>query len=143
MGGKAPGGNAAPAVPPRPTPMATILVIDDEPAVRRSLRRILEAHGHRVIEAEDGREALRLEESNELPDLVITDVFMPEMDGIEILLDHRERHPDIPIIAISGGGHADKEFVLRDADLIGATATLSKPLGIDDVMAAVNAALRG
>jgi DNA-binding NtrC family response regulator len=122
--------------------MAIILIIDDEPGIRRSLRRILESDGHEVMDAEDGRVALRLEEST-LPDLIITDVFMPEMDGIEFLLEHQETHPGIPIIAISGGGFADKEFVLKDADMIGAVATLSKPLGVDEVLAAVAKALEG
>lgn len=122
--------------------MAIILIIDDESSIRRSLRRILEPDGHEILEAEDGLAALRLEEST-LPDLVITDVFMPEMDGIEFLLDHQERHPDIPIIAISGGGFADTEFVLKDADMIGAVATLAKPLGVEEVRAAVELALAG
>jgi DNA-binding NtrC family response regulator len=120
--------------------MATILVIDDEPAVRRSLRRILELDGHQVIEAEDGRAALQAEEAHAV-DLIITDVFMPEMDGIEFLIMHQERRPGIPIIAISGGGFADKDFVLTDAGMIGATETLSKPLEVDQVRAAVARAL--
>lgn len=122
--------------------MATILVIDDEPSIRRSLRRILEADGHQVLEAEDGRAALRLEDTNPVQ-LIITDVFMPEMDGIEFLIEHQERRPDVPIIAISGGGFADKEHVLTDAGMIGAVATLSKPLSVDDVREAVAKALGG
>lgn len=122
--------------------MASILVIDDEPSLRRSLRRILELDGHEVIEAEDGRAALALEEDRSV-DLIITDVFMPEMDGIEFLIEHQERRPDVPIIAISGGGFADKEHVLTDAGMIGAVATLSKPLSIDAVREAVALALGG
>jgi DNA-binding NtrC family response regulator len=120
--------------------MATILVIDDEPALRRSLRRILELDGHRVIEAEDGRAAFAAEEAQSV-DLIITDVFMPEMDGIEFLIAHQEQSPGIPIIAISGGGFADKDHVLIDAGMIGATETLSKPLQVDEVRAAVARAL--
>jgi DNA-binding NtrC family response regulator len=122
--------------------MATILVIDDEPAVRRSLRKILELDGHVVLEAEDGRAALAAEDSRSL-DLIITDVYMPEMDGIEFLIEHQQLNPDIPIIAISGGGFAGTESVLKDAGMIGAAETLSKPLSIDAVRAAVNRALAG
>lgn len=122
--------------------MATILVIDDEAPIRRSLRRILQMDGHEVLEAEDGRAALALEASHEV-DLIITDVFMPEMDGIEFLLDHQDRRPDLPIIAISGGGFTGKEHVLTDAGMIGAVATLSKPLAVDEVRQAVADALEG
>jgi DNA-binding NtrC family response regulator len=120
--------------------MATILVIDDEQPIRRSLRRILELDGHVVLEAEDGRAALALEDAHEI-DLIITDVFMPEMDGIEFLLDHQDRRPDLPIIAISGGGFTGKDHVLTDAGMIGAVATLSKPLSVDEVRGAVSKAL--
>jgi len=122
--------------------MATILVIDDEPSVRRSLRRILEVDEHTVIEAADGRVGLR-EQSAEPADLIITDVYMPEMDGIEFLTAHLERHPETPVIAISGGGAADKGFVLKDAGLIGAVATLTKPLSVDQVLATVRRFLPG
>jgi DNA-binding NtrC family response regulator len=120
--------------------MATILVIDDEDSVRRSLRRILQLDGHTVLEAEDGRVALALEAEHDI-DLVITDMFMPEMDGIEFLINYQERRPDLPIIAISGGGFAESAHVLTDADMIGAFETLSKPLSIDEVRAAVDRAL--
>ncbi len=120
--------------------MATILVIDDDPSIRRSLRRILETGGHTVREADNGSSALAREATAEV-DLVITDVYMPEMDGIEFLIRFRDLFPDTPIIAMSGGGYAAKEFVLQDADLIGATETLSKPLTVDDVLGAVTRAL--
>ncbi len=120
--------------------MATILVIDDDAAIRRSLRRILETRGHIVREADNGSAALENEASDDL-DLVITDVYMPEMDGIEFLIRFRDIFPDTPIIAMSGGGYATKEFVLQDAGLIGATGTLSKPLTVDGVLDAVEHAL--
>lgn len=126
---------------PSPTgSMATILVIDDDTAIRRSLRRILETHGHEVREADNGSSALEKEASGDI-DLVITDVYMPEMDGIEFLIRFRDLFPDTPIIAMSGGGYATKEFVLQDAGLIGATETLPKPLTVDGVLDAVGRAL--
>lgn len=120
--------------------MATILVIDDEPAVRRSLTKILQLDGHGVLEAADGRAALDLGREHTV-DAVITDVYMPEMDGIEFLIAYQELNPDVPIIAISGGGFADKDFVLKDAGMIGAVETLQKPLTVDGVRAAVQRAL--
>ena len=68
-------------------------------------------------------------------------MYIPEIDGIEFLIRFRDLFPDTPIIAISGGGYATKEFVLRDAGLIGATETLSKPLTVDGVLGAVDRAL--
>lgn len=123
--------------------MATILVIDDDASIRRSLRRILELHDHRVREAGNGSTALAdlADRAGQDLDLVITDIYMPEMDGIEFLIRFRDLHPDTPIIAISGGGYAPKEFVLEDASLIGATTTLSKPLTVDGVLDAVHRVL--
>lgn len=120
--------------------MATILVVDDDASIRRSLRRILELDGHDVQEAGNGSLALEGLTDRQL-DLVITDIYMPEMDGIEFVIRFRDLHPDTPVIAISGGGYAPKEFVLKDASLIGATTTLSKPLTLDGVREAVARAL--
>ncbi len=120
--------------------MATILVVDDDASIRRSLRRILELDGHAVEEAGNGSVALEGLADRQL-DLVITDIYMPEMDGIEFVIRFRDLHPDTPVIAISGGGYAPKEFVLKDASLIGATTTLSKPLTLDGVREAVARAL--
>lgn len=120
--------------------MATILVIDDDASIRRSLRRILELEGHDVLEAAEGSAGLRAVRVDP-PDLVITDIYMPEMDGIEFLIRLRDAYPELPIVVISGGGFASKEFVLKDAEMIGATRTLSKPLLVDDVLTAVSAAL--
>lgn len=119
--------------------MATILIIDDDPSVRRSLRRILETRRHEVREADNGASAL--DQASAEVDLVITDIYMPEMDGIEFTIRYRGLYPDTPIIAISGGGYASKEFVLEDAGLIGASLTLSKPLTVDGVLGAVDRAL--
>lgn len=93
-----------------------------------------------MIEADNGAVALELLDQRQ-PDLVLTDIYMPEMDGIEFLLRFRDAHPGIPIIAMSGGGYASKEFVLEDAGLIGASHTLSKPLTVDAVVSAVHTAL--
>ena len=83
--------------------MARILLIDDDDSVRRALRLTLTEFGHTVIEARDGQEGLKLfPQAN--ADLVITDIVMPEKDGIEVLIELRKKQPPVNIIAISGGG---------------------------------------
>lgn len=116
--------------------MARILVVDDHDSVRTALRRILEADGHRVEEADDGREAMHILDEGR-SDLVIADVYMPVMDGIEFLIRLVDRHPSIPVIAMSGGAYAPAGFVLRDARRLGAAATLEKPLVMDQVIGEV------
>ena len=121
--------------------MAHLLVLDDDDSVLRSLRRILERDGHEVTGVRDAREALdRLRD--ETPDLVISDVFMPEMDGIEFLLEVRELQPDLPILVISGGGFAPADFVLEDASQLGADAILSKPFEQSELLERVRLLLR-
>jgi len=116
--------------------MARILIIDDEPSIRDTLDRILRLDGHEVEKAADGRHALEAVAARP-PDLVITDIYMPEMDGIEFLLSLTEAAPDIPVVAISGGAVASAGFVLEDAAQLGAVATLAKPFEVEEVRALV------
>lgn len=81
--------------------MSRVLVIDDSAAVRRTVRRILEFAGYQVLEAPDGRQGLRMQE-HQPADLVVADIFMPEMDGIELLLELRITFPETPVVAMSG-----------------------------------------
>jgi len=120
--------------------MATILVIDDEAQVRTTMRRVLERYGHEVVEAADGRQALQAIVGTPC-DLVITDINMPEMDGIEVIMALSERQPGLPIIAISGGGRLPKDLLLTSADMLGAVTTLAKPFEVPDMIAAVERAL--
>ena len=115
--------------------MAQILIIDDDPGVRGVLRRMLLREGHEVTEQEDGHKALEALQApdTELPDVIITDVYMPEMDGIEFLIQLSEVAPEIPAIAISGGGMLGTKHVLEDAQHLGAVATLQKPFTPADV----------
>lgn len=106
--------------------MADILLIDDDDSVRRVLRRLLEREGHEVRDAADGAAGLRLL-GERRPDVVLTDVYMPEMDGIELLMGIQEAEPELPVIVVSGGGFASADFVLEDAAQLGADAILSKP----------------
>ena len=123
--------------------MAYILVIDDDASIRALLREILKDAGHQVEVAEDGQEGVRKYSKNR-PDLVITDVLMPEKDGVELILELTESDPDVKIIAMSGGGRGlDAPFNLRIARDFGALRVLSKPFVMADVLAAVNAVLKG
>ena len=95
--------------------MARILIIDDDEQVRRYLRKILEAQGHEVVAASDGK--LGIELCREEPtDLIITDIFMPEKEGLETIGELRRDYPDVKIIAISGGGRTGNLDFLPLAD---------------------------
>ena len=120
--------------------MASILLIDDEATLREVLRHALERDGHRVLEAANGKEALEVSRGVAL-DLVVTDIVMPEMDGIEVILALAERNPGLPVVAMSGGGLFPKELLLSNAHILGAVSTLAKPFEIDELAVAVRGAL--
>lgn len=118
-------------------PAVSILVVDDDDSVRRVLRRILESAGYEVRDAPNGRLAM-LEFNRRPADLLITDIFMPEQEGIETIGAVRRDHPGLKVIAISGmaGDH-----YLRMAKLMGARATLQKPLRLVKVLETVRTTL--
>jgi CheY-like chemotaxis protein len=120
--------------------LAKILVIDDDPDLRRTMRRILERGGHDVHEAENGLTGIRVVEE-ELPELVVTDLLMPEKEGIETIVELRERFPSIGIVAVSGAGGAGDRGPLIDAELFGADATLPKPFSIDTFLRTIEGVL--
>ncbi len=122
--------------------MATILVIDDEEMVRATLRLALEDAGHRVLEAGNGEEGLRLLEANSI-DLTITDIIMPEKEGIETIIEIRRRRPEAKIIAISGGGRSQSIDFLRIAERLGAVHSLAKPFSPQMLLQLVDAAIAG
>ncbi len=101
-----------------------ILVIDDEEYVRAALRGILEHAGYGVVEAEDGEQRIGLNETDSTS-MVITDIFMPVKDGIETIIELRHEHPDVKIIAISGGGPLNLRGFLAEGGCLGADKTLS------------------
>lgn len=115
--------------------MALILIVEDDPGVRDVLRRILVREGHEVTEEADGIQALRALKASDvvLPDVIITDVYMPEMDGIEFLIHLSDVAPGIPTITTSGGGLLGDTNVLGDTRHFGAVATLPKPFTSADV----------
>ncbi|NNM05469.1 MAG: response regulator [Gemmatimonadetes bacterium] len=116
--------------------MAEILIIDDEPGVLGILKKILESAGHSVSEAAEGEAALRQYEGRPA-DLVITDIFMPGMDGIEFLVHIRKTFPEARVLAMSGGGLLSRDQALSDAALLGADGILQKPFTKDEVLEAV------
>ena len=120
--------------------MAKILVVDDDQAVRSLLARTLTKVGHEVIEADDGIGAMRLFKEN-MPDLVITDLVMPNKEGLEMILELRGIHPNAHIIAISGGGRCNPASYLEMAKYLGAVRTLSKPIGLEQFITTVQEVL--
>ncbi len=116
--------------------MSAILVIDDDPAVREVVREMLRGEGHEVSTAENGRQALQALAADVF-DLVVTDLIMPEQEGIETIAEIRRRDPDIPIVAMSGGGRLGPGDYLETARFLGADATLAKPFGRQELIAIV------
>ena len=116
--------------------MARILVIDDDDQIRNALRQVLELEGNEVLTARSGKEGLRLFEEYTV-DLIVTDIVMPEKEGLETIMELRKTHPDVKIIAISGGGHVQPESYLRMAKQLGASRTLAKPFQREELLAAV------
>jgi CheY-like chemotaxis protein len=114
-----------------------ILVVEDHAIMREVICEILEDAGHSVLSAGDGHEAMHQLASNRF-DLVVTDIVMPEMDGIELIGELRRRYPETRIIAMSGGG---ERFPTHDglviAKRLGAGVTLNKPFGADEILSAV------
>lgn len=122
--------------------MARILVIDDEADFRETLRATLEQAGHEVLEAGNGVEGIRMHRA-ESPELIITDIIMPEMEGIETILELRRHDPAAKIIAISGGGRLRMTDFLSAARKLGAVTTLAKPFRRDQLLEAVQQSLTG
>lgn len=120
--------------------MASILLIDDDDAIRSMLERVLVAAGYRVETHRDGTKvALRLESTP--PDLIVTDINMPNADGMEVMMQVRRSAPDLPVVAISGGGLLPKETLLDTAGVLGAVAVVEKPFTAEEILEVVRGAL--
>jgi len=117
-----------------------ILVIDDDDLVRETLRSILERAGFQVVEAADGLQGTRLYRSDPV-DLVITDILMPVMEGIETIRELRKINADAKIIAVSGGGRSGVTDFLGMAKKLGADRVIAKPFRPADLIDAVRAVL--
>ena len=113
--------------------MARILIIDDEAMIRNLIVKILEREGYETITASDGKEGIKSHRENPA-DLIITDLIMPEKEGIETIMELRRDFPDVKIIAMSGGGNIDPETYLRIAKTMGAIKTLAKPFNRKELL---------
>ncbi|WP_135079579.1 response regulator [Terasakiella sp. SH-1] len=120
--------------------MAHVLVIDDEELARYTVREILEGFDHSIIEAKNGNEGIEQFHNNDI-DLIITDIIMPEKEGVEMIIELKREDPNLKIIAISGGGRTRNLDFLQLANEFGADKVLSKPFSSADLISAVNACL--
>jgi len=120
--------------------MARILIIDDESQIRSMLRLMLERVGYEIAEAPDGIEGIRRYRENPA-DLIITDLIMPNKDGIGMIIDLKKEFPKVKIIAMSGGGVNRPEGYLDGAKKLGATRTLTKPIDREEMLKAVKETL--
>lgn len=116
--------------------MANILVVDDNLAFLEIQTEYLRRAGHDVTPAANGIEAMNRVDSHRF-DLVITDLIMPDKEGVQVIMELRRKHPGIKIIAMSGGGRVNAEDYLAIARRLGAAKTLSKPFTGDELLAAV------
>ena len=118
--------------------MPTILLVDDNDKIRRSVRRFLERKEYDVEEAPNGQVAMARLDAGDI-DIIISDVFMPNMNGFDFLMRIRDKHAGIPIIMMSGGGTLGSQSVLDAASKLGAAFVVEKPFEMREMMAAVEA----
>ena len=122
--------------------MTRILIVDDDQPVREMLQQMLEKEGYAIETAADGNEAIRKFDKN-LPDLVITDIVMPDKEGLEIIRHFKQQKPQTKVIAISGGAYnIEARNTLKIAKALGAFETLAKPLKRSELVSAVKAGLQ-
>jgi CheY-like chemotaxis protein len=120
--------------------MARILVIEDHPSFRDTLIAMLQSADHDVLSARNGREALDILAADKF-DLLVTDVLMPEVDGIEVLTALQKMPSPLPVIAISGGGALPASLALSLSSALGAKAVLFKPFYRQELIDAIDCAL--
>ncbi len=116
--------------------MVKILIIDDEAPVRKMLKKLFEKNDYAVTEATNGRHGVELFKAHHF-DLIITDLIMPEKDGLDTIGKIKELDPDVKIIAISGGGRDDPEMYLDFALEFGAVRTFAKPFDNDILLSTI------
>ncbi|MBN2684630.1 MAG: response regulator [Pontiellaceae bacterium] len=121
--------------------MSRILIIDDDPYIRTVFKRYLEGNGYEVEIAEDGNAGLKSVQRS-VPDLVVTDVMMPEKDGLEVVLELRKTCPDVPVIAISGGMRIAPMDFLPMVKKFGAKRVLYKPVDLEELSEAIEQELK-
>jgi DNA-binding response OmpR family regulator len=120
--------------------MANILLVEDDDQLRSMLKLLLTDSGYEVWEAPDGARVSHMHDQQRF-DLVITDLVMPEKDGLEVIIELRRTNQEVRIIAMSGAGPGSGEVYLKAAQRLGADLTLSKPFGNQEFLEAVCLAL--
>lgn len=118
--------------------MARVMVIDDDEVVRMTLTLVLEKAGHEVVAAEDGRKGMALFKMNPA-DVVLTDIYMPNQEGLATIMALRRTCPAVKVVAISGGGANAGLDVLPVAEALGADRALRKPVNPKDLIAVIEA----
>jgi len=116
--------------------MARILIVDDDEKFRKMFRQMLERAGHEVIEAHDGEVGTKLYREDPA-DLIILDIFMPEKEGIETIIELKRDFPDVKIIAISAGGRMERLDYLNKAKTLGALKSFAKPFDRQEMLEAI------
>jgi DNA-binding response OmpR family regulator len=122
--------------------MPGILIVEDDKELREMLKMSLMRHKYTILEAADGKEAITHFKPS-ITDLVVTDLIMPDEDGLKVIMRLREIKPSIKVIAISGGGKAGPGSYLNLAKALGADAIFSKPFSINDLIAKIDLLLSG
>jgi DNA-binding response OmpR family regulator len=120
-------------------PVLRILVVDDDPLTRETMVRTLQRASYDTLGAEDGNQALEMFDERPF-DLVITDIFMPERDGLETINELRLRDPEVKIVAVSEGGEGER--YRRAARSFGAAMTLQKPFDTDQLLRAIKSVFK-
>jgi DNA-binding NtrC family response regulator len=120
--------------------MSRILLVDDDDQLRELLRIVLHRAGHEVQEAHNGDEAIEIHRMNPT-DLVITDIIMPDKEGLATIREFRRDHPHLKIIAMSGGGRVRAQDYLGIAKKFGADYDIAKPFSNQEILELVNTAL--
>jgi len=108
--------------------MARILIVDDDSLFAAMLRHMLLLEGHRPVVLESASKAVSAIDAGLRVDLIVTDILMPDMDGIELILALRARHPELPVVALSSGGTRPMPNLLSMARALGADRALYKPV---------------
>jgi len=116
--------------------MTRILIIDDDSQIRGMLRQMLEKEGYEVAEAADGKIGIRIQKQSPA-NIVITDIIMPDKEGLETIRELIQENPDLKIIAMSGGGLIGPQHYLKIAQGFGAVRTFMKPIEREELLAAI------
>ena len=118
----------------------TILIIEDDEQFLGFVSELLTSEGFEILKAENGKEGIALLEDNQ-PDLILTDLLMPEKDGVRVISEVRSKFSHIPVVAMSGGQSVFSPVFLEAASSLGASETLTKPFTEEELLETINSVL--